>query len=129
MPRTHATFTLTMHPEASDDVDGVSVGRVRFEKLFQGGLVGRSTVQMLAARTPEPGTATYVALERVTGVLDGREGTFVLHHVGLMERGAQQLTIAIAPGTGTGALRGLSGGVTLRVVDGLHHYTVDYELP
>ena len=74
------------------------------------------------------GSAGYVAIERVTGTLDGRAGTFVLQHTGLMTRGARSLSVIVVPDSGTGALRGLSGRMDIQVVEGRHHYAFEYEL-
>lgn len=85
--------------------------------------------EMLTALTPEKGSAGYVAIERVTGTLHGRNGSFVFQHSGTMDRGAQQLSIGAVPGSGTGALAGIQGSFRLRIVDGQHLYEFDYTLP
>ncbi len=123
------TFTVAAHPEPPyDDADGVSLGRMRIEKQFVGPLTATSVVHMLAARTATQGSAGYVACERITGSLDGRTGSFVVLHVGLMDRGAHSLTITIVPDSGTGELTGLRGTMTIRIVDRVHHYALDYTL-
>lgn len=60
--------------------------------------------------------------------LDGKEGTFVLQHNGLMDGGASSLTVTVVPDSATGALKGLSGRMNIRIVDGKHFYDFDYEL-
>ena len=123
------TFEVTMTAEPPyDDVDGVTLARVAFDKRFRGPLDATSKVNMIGARTPVQGSAGYVAIERVRGTLDGKEGTFVLQHSGLMNRGAPSLTVTVVPDSGTGALKGLSGTMEIRIVDGKHFYTFDYEL-
>jgi hypothetical protein len=112
-----------------DDSDGVALSRASFDKRFSGPLDAASTVQMLAARTPATGSGGYVALERITGTLDGRSGAFVVVHLGLMTRGAPSLRIDIVPDSGTGALAGIAGTMHIDIVDGRHFYTVDYTLP
>lgn len=82
---------------------------------------------MLSALTAVPGSAGYVAIERVSGDLDGRAGTFVLQHAGTMDRGRPALSITVVPDSGTGALRGLSGRMAIDIVDGQHFYTFEYE--
>jgi hypothetical protein len=64
---------------------------------------------MLTAMTDVKGSAGYVAVEKVTGKLNGRSGTFILQHTGTMNRGAQQLTISVVPDFGTRQLAGLTG--------------------
>ncbi len=111
-----------------DVVDGVSLARVSFDKRFAGALDATSGVQMLGARTPVEGSAGYVAIERVTGTLDGKQGTFVLQHSGVMTRGARTLSVTVVPDSGTGELKGLSGRMDIQVVDGKHFYEFDFEL-
>jgi hypothetical protein len=84
---------------------------------------------MVAAFTGVKESAAYSAVEIVTGILNGRSGSFVLQHTGVMHRGAQSLAIAVVPDSGTGALTGLSGTMTIRI-DGSHHfYEFTYTLP
>ncbi len=123
------TFELQMTGEPPYDVvDGVSLGRVRFDKTFSGPLHATSVVHMLAARTNIDASAGYVALERVTGALDGKRGTFVLQHTGIMNRGARSLSVTVVPDSGTGELGGLSGRMDIQIVDGKHVYELEYEL-
>jgi len=110
------------------EVDGVTLGRATFTKQFTGPLVATSTVHMIGARTPVEGSAGYVAIELVTGSLDGRTGTFVLQHSGVSTRGETKLDLTVVPDSGTGELRGLSGHMKIDRVDGKHHYTFDCTL-
>jgi hypothetical protein len=112
-----------------DEAEGGSLGRAVVGKIYHGDLEGQSTANLLTAGT-EVGPAGYVGMERFTGSLHGRQGTFMLqHHAGLdgPDRG---LAIAvIVPGSGTAALRGLSGRVRITIdEDGVHRWTFDYEL-
>lgn len=121
------TFSVKMSGEPPyDEVDGVSLSRASFDKEFAGPLTARSQVQMLAARTPVDDSAGYVAVERIVGTLESKEGSFVVLHLGLMTRGADQLTVVVVPDSGTGALAGIAGTMTIDIVDGQHHYTLDY---
>jgi hypothetical protein len=99
------------------------------DKRFHGALQATSQGQMLAARTEEQGSAGYVAIERVSGTLAGREGTFVLQHSGIMDRGQKQLTVTVVPGSGTGALAGLRGTMDIVITEGKHEYDFEYSLP
>lgn len=120
------TFTVQMTAEPPyDTVEGVTLGRMRFEKVFTGGLEATSVVEMLGQRGPVPTSATYVALERITGTIEGRSGSFVVAHVGVMHGDEHSLTLRIAPGSATGELAGLSGTMTIDIADGVHHYTLD----
>jgi hypothetical protein len=125
----NGTFEVSMHPEPPyDAIDGVTLARVRFDKRFVGPLDATSDVNMLGARTPVDGSAGYVALERVTGALEGRRGTFVLQHMGVMTRGTPSLQVTIVPDSGTGELVGISGRMDIQIVDGKHLYELDYKL-
>jgi hypothetical protein len=96
------------------------------DKQFQGDLEGTSKGQMLAVGTDVKGSAGYVAIERVTGALHGRSGTFALQHSGTMTRGAPQLDISVVPDSGTGELVGLAGKMSINIVEGKHFYDFDY---
>lgn len=105
-------------------------GRMTLDKRFHGGLDATSQGQMLAVRTPVDGSAGYVAMERVSGTLDGRAGTFALQHFGVMTRGAPHLVISVVPDSGTGELTGLAGSMTIDIAPGgKHSYDFQYTLP
>lgn len=101
----------------------------RLDKQFSGDLAGHSSDLMLSAGDPAKGAAGYVAMEQVTGRLAGRSGGFALQHNGTMSGDGQHLQIAIVPGSGTGALAGISGTMTIRISGKDHFYTLRYELP
>lgn len=120
--------TVTPVPEARTAPDDTR-GRMRFTKTFQGALSGTSEGEMLTAGAPASGSAGYVALERFTGTLGGRRGSFVMQHSGTMHGGRQDLSIAIAPGSGTGELAGIAGSATIDIAGKQHFYTLRYTLP
>jgi len=109
--------------------DSPAIGRMLLDKHYQGALQARSTGQMLATHGSVPGSAAYVALETVSGTLQGREGSFALVHRGLMERGRPTLDIAVVPDSGTGALAGLAGKMAIRVEGHQHYYEFEFTLP
>lgn len=124
------TFTVAMKPAAEPSAhEGVSLGRMSLDKKFEGDLVGVGSGEMLTALTPIEGSAGYVAIERVTGSLHGRSGSFVLQHSGTMDRGAQRLSISVVPGSGTGALAGITGTFKIEIAEGKHSYAFEYSLP
>ena len=104
-------------------------GRMLLDKQFHGALEAHSLGQMLAWRTSVPGSAGYVAMERVIGKIDGREGSFVLQHNATMDKGAQSLNIIVVPDSGTDGLVGLTGRMAIRIEGGKHFYDFDYALP
>jgi hypothetical protein len=107
-----------------------SLGRMTLNKQLHGGIEGVSTGEMLTAMSETKGSAGYVAVEVVTGKVDGRSGSFSLIHLGLMDRGKPTLTITVVPDSGTGELAGLAGTFTVNIAaDGKHTYEFDYTLP
>jgi hypothetical protein len=135
MPQHHAsgTFSVKMLPQevAADTppTPGATLGRLLLDKHYQGELLASAHGQMLSAVTPTAGSASYVAIEHVSGTLHGRSGSFVLQHHGLMTRGDKQLTITVVPDSGTGELAGLEGRLDIRIAEGQHFYAFDYALP
>ena len=124
------SFTVEIKPEGVPDAhEGVSTGRMSLRKRFEGDLAAVGQGEMLTALTPFKGSAGYVAIERVTGTLHGRAGSFVFQHSGTMNQGAQQLSIRVVPGSGTGQLAGIEGNFRLEVVEGKHLYEFEYTLP
>ncbi|HVY28386.1 MAG TPA: DUF3224 domain-containing protein [Polyangiaceae bacterium] len=112
-----------------DSAEGLVLTRTQFAKTFKGQLEATSTVEMLSAGTPTQGSAVYVALERVSGSLAGRNGNFVLVHYGVMNRGTPSLRLEVAPDSGTGELVGLTGSMQIDIKDGQHFYRFEYALP
>jgi hypothetical protein len=128
--RATGTFEVKLTPQAQDDkTEDANLGRMLIDKQFHGDLEGTSKGQMLSAMTSVKGSAGYVAIEKVTGKLHGRSGTFVLQHTGTMNRGVPQLSVTVVPDSGTGELTGLSGKMNIIIADGKHSYEFDYTLP
>ncbi|NJN17763.1 MAG: DUF3224 domain-containing protein [Oscillochloris sp.] len=124
----HGTFEVQLTPQTIAHTDS-GLGRLAISKRFAGDLEATSVGEMLSARTPIDGSAGYVAMERVTGVLNGRRGSFVLQHSGSMNRGAQQLAITIVPDSGSDELAGISGSLAITIADGVHSYELHYSVP
>jgi hypothetical protein len=124
------TFEVKMVPQAAEDkVGDPTVGRMSIDKQFHGDLEATSKGQMLAAMTEVKGSAGYVAMERASGSLRGRTGTFALQHSGTMNRGVPQLTVTVVPDSGTGQLVGLAGKMEIIITEGKHSYEFEYTLP
>jgi len=126
--RASGTFEVKLVPQ-DDKSEDSTLGRMTIDKQFHGDLEGTSKGQMLTAGTVEKGSAGYVAIEKVSGTLHGRQGTFVLQHSATMTRGTPQLSITVVPDSGTGQLVGLSGKMNIIIADGKHSYEFDYSLP
>lgn len=127
----HATgsFEVKVNPQSDSGFDDPKLSRVLIEKQFHGDLEGTSKVQMLGAGTDVKGSAGYVAIEKVTGKLNGRSGTFVLQHTGTMDHGQLQLSVTVVPDSGTGELAGITGKMAITMADGKHSYDFEYILP
>ena len=82
---------------------------------------------MMSHRSAREGSAGYVAMERVSGTLLGRAGSFVLQHTGTMDRGAPHLSIHVVPDSGTDGLVGLAGAMEIVIRDGKHVYAFEFE--
>jgi hypothetical protein len=108
--------------------EGITLSRMSIEKTFNGDLQAVSTGEMLAAMTPVTGSAGYVAIEQVSGVLGDLTGSFVLQHFGIMQAGEQRLILEIVPDSGTEQFLGISGRLTIEISGEDHFYTLDYEL-
>lgn len=124
-PEARGTFDVTLTPATGPDAP---VGRMTLAKTFHGDLEATSVGEMLAIRTVE-GSAGYVAMERVTGTLEGRAGSFALQHSGTMDRGTPTLSVTVVPDSGTDALTGLTGTMTIDIEGGEHRYGFRYQLP
>ena len=128
----HATgpFDVKLAPQGEPDkADGSTLARYSVDKQYHGALDATATGTMLSAGTDVKGSAGYVAMERVTGKLDGRSGSFVLQHSGTLTRGAPEQSITVVPDSGTGQLTGLTGKLTVIIDSGKHSYDFDYALP
>jgi hypothetical protein len=125
MMHARGAFDVTIAPVTTDPV----LGRMSLAKVLHGDLEGTSVGEMLTAGTPVKDSGAYVAVERVTGTLQGRRGTFILQHSGTMTRGAQQLTITVVPDSGTDQLAGIAGSMKIIIdKDGKHFYDFEYTL-
>lgn len=127
--RISGPFEVKLAPQPmSDQVESPPLGRLSIDKQFHGELEATSRGEMLSAGTDVKGSAGYVAIERVTGRLAGRAGSFILMHTGIMNRGVPQLTISVVPDSGTDGLVGLAGSMSIVIADGKHTYEFEYTL-
>lgn len=113
----------------ADKAEGSTLARYSLDKQYHGDLEATSKGTMLTAGTDVKGSAGYVAIERVTGTLKGRSGSFVLQHSGTLTRGEPQQSIIVVPDSGTGQLVGITGKLTVIIAAGKHSYEFEYSLP
>ena len=130
MKRATGSFEVSLQPLSNTEVSNdAMLGRLLLTKKFNGDLAASARGQMLSAGTTTRGSAGYVAIDQVTGTLDGRKGSFMLQHSGSMQRGVPSLSIKVIPDSGTEELAGLTGTLSINVVDGRHFYDFLYSFP
>jgi hypothetical protein len=123
----HGTFTVDMKPLTPPPAEGLS--RFSIDKQIHGDLEATSKGEMFSGGDYKTGAAGYVAIEVVTGVLQGKRGTFALQQMATMDSSGPKLSVVVVPGSGTGELKGISGTFTITIADGKHSYDLDYTLP
>lgn len=123
-------FEVKLQPLSFEGTEPTwKLSRMSIEKQIFGDLEATTRGQMISAMTDTKGSAGYVAIEHVTGTLNGKSGSFVLQHSGLMNRGTPSLKVVVVPDSGTDALAGLEGDFRIILEDGKHLYEFDYQLP
>lgn len=125
------TFDVTVNPQQPDNpqAEAAGINRLSLDKRFHGALDATSQGEMLAIGDGSTSGA-YVALEKVTGSLDGRRGSFALmHRSGLRGGDPENWSILVVPGSGTGELSGIDGEMEIKIVDAKHYYEFRYTLP
>ena len=121
-------FDVKLAPLSPYNADAdAQLGRMSIDKIFHGDLEAVGKGEMLSAGSPQSGSAGYVAVERVTGALQGRKGSFALQHDATMHRGEFSLNVIVVPGSGTGELQGLRGAMQIIIEGGQHSYELEYE--
>lgn len=126
MHHAHGSFTVDIHPLTPAPAEGI--GRFTINKTIRGGLEATTIGEMFTAGDPKQGAAGYVAIEVVTGILAGRHGSFALQHFATMDGAGPKMQVIVAPGSGTGELKGIEGVFVIRMEDGKHFYDFEYAL-
>jgi len=123
-------FEVKLAPQKPDhpQAEAAGLGRMSLDKQFHGDLEATGQGEMLSLLDRDKASGGYVAMERVTGTLQGREGSFVLQHNATMTRGAAEMNIIVVPDSGTGQLAGISGSMTIRIDGSQHFYDFEYTL-
>jgi hypothetical protein len=123
------TFAVKILPPAPRPGTNDGFVHLSIDKTFQGGLQGASRVEMMATGDGTNPSGGYVALERFNGELNGKSGSFVMQHSGIMAPGMTEINVVISPGSGSGELAGIKGKLAIRLEGKQHFYTLTYELP
>lgn len=122
------SFEVTVTPADDPTIAALGAARWAITKTYAGPLTATARAVMLSAGNPASGSAGYAAIERVDGTLDGQAGSFALVHNATMDKGSQAMRVTVVPGSGTGALAGITGTLTIRIEGGHHFYDLDYDL-
>ena len=124
------TFEVKITPQAEDAGGEPLIGRLLMTKQFTGDLEGTSKGQMLGSQSASvEGSGGYVAMERITGSLNGRKGSFILQHTGTMQSGKYEMNVSVVPDSGTDELKGISGKLKIIIEGSKHLYEFDYSIP
>ena len=123
------TFDVKVAAGAEDKAGGSTLGRYSLDKQYHGDLDATGKGEMLTAGSDVKGSGAYVAVERVTGTLNGRKGSFVLVHKGTMGHGSMHLEVTVVPDSGRDQLTGITGMLNIIIADGKHSYDFEYSLP
>ncbi len=124
------TFDVKVIPQGTPDAaEGIALGRMALDKQFHGDLEAASKGEMLTSGNESNGSRAYVAIERVIGTLNGKRGSFAMMHQGTMNKESQKLTVIVVPDSGAGELAGITGSMTIIIVDKKHLYEFAYSLP
>jgi len=127
MHHAHGTFTVDVHPLTPAPADGLS--RYTINKVIHGDLEATTKGEMFGGGDPKQGAAGYVAIEMVTGTLDGKQGSFALQHFATMDASGPKMQVMVVPGSGTGELKGIAGTFTIKIENGQHLHDFEYTLP
>lgn len=123
----HGTFTVKVQPLTPAPAEGL--GRFSIDKEIHGDLEATTKGEMFSGGDPKQGAAGYVAIEMVTGTLNGKHGSFALQQLATMDKSGPKMQVIVVPGSGTGELKGISGTFTIKIEEGKHSYELDYTLP
>jgi len=127
MQHAHGTFTVDLNPLAPAPAEGIT--RYTSTKVIHGDLEATSKGEMFSGGDYAKGAAGYVAIEMVTGTLNGKHGSFALLHLATIDTSGPKMQVIVAPGSGTGELKGIAGTLTIKIENGQHFYDFDYTLP
>lgn len=127
----NGSFDVMLETREPDNAQArtANIVRMSIEKKYRGALEASGSGEMLATQDDRE-SGTYVAIERVTGSLQGRSGSFTLVHSAVMRRGVpEDWSVSVVPDSGTDELTDLSGTMTITAKDGDHVYDLEYVLP
>jgi hypothetical protein len=125
MTQARGAFDVKITP--SDHAPDESIQSNLLDKAYHGDLEAAGKGEMLSSGDPTSGNAGYVAMERVTGKLGGKTGSFAIMQSATMSFGVDpQMNVTIVPGSGTGDLSGIYGSMTISITGDKHSYVLSY---
>jgi len=129
MPHVSGKFTVKSTPlDPTKLSEQLGLMQMKFEKKFEGALSAEGLVCMMGIMNQASGSGGYVAMEKITGELEGKLGSFFFQHSSVMNKGIPKQSITVVPGSGCDALAGLSGELTIHIKEGQHFYEFRYEI-
>ena len=126
----NARFSINSWDEKpySEGKDLPKMTRASVDKTFTGDIDGEGHVEYVMMYRSD-GTAAFVGLERITGRIAGRNGSFVLQRTGVFEDGQAKESYSVVTGSGTGELHSLRGEGTSSAGHAADYpFTLNYEL-
>lgn len=126
----NARFSIKSWDEKpfSEGKDLPKMTRASVDKTFTGDIDGEGHVEYVMMYRSD-GTAAFVGLERITGRIAGRNGSFVLQRTGVFEDGQAKESYSVVTGSGTGELRSLRGEGTSSIGHAADYpFALNYEL-
>jgi hypothetical protein len=135
MVHAQGSFEVKMTPGDPTDFERANdIARFTSDKIWHGDFEGVSHGEMITGSTTSTDSMAYVAIERMTGKLNGRQGSFTFTHRATMMKGDApsqgDLSVTVVPNSGTGELTGLTGSLMIHIdTQGKHTWTFDYSLP
>jgi hypothetical protein len=117
----------TYEPQAYEEPEnGPQLVEIHVTEKFSGDIEGQGVVRFLQAIRGD-GSASFVGIERVTGRIGDRNGSFLLQDAGTLEGSTVSGEWFVIPGSGTGELAGLRGEGGFEAELGQHALiTLDY---
>ena len=126
----NAHFTIKSWDEKPySEGNGVpKMTKASVSKAYTGEIAGEGQAEYVMMYRPD-GSATFVGLERITGRVAGKQGSFVLQRTGVFESGLAKESYTVIAGSGTGELSGLTGEGQTALGHGTEYpFSLAYEL-
>jgi hypothetical protein len=123
-----STFTIKSWKDEPSDALGVGIKltRTKATQSYQGSISGEGAVEYLMCAGGD-GVTYFSGFERIDGTVDGKAGSFIIHHVGTFA-GEPRSDWTVVAGSGTGELAGLAGQGSYAAKAGVMEMLLTYDL-